>query len=93
MRVTTRSLRSRVSHQIGNRRFVSSLKTLRLKTRGFRGTMTPGGLNAEEQFSEHQIIAILRAVKAGRTLRDVCSEHEISDATYYQWKSQTKTGA
>ena len=50
--------------------------------------MTPGGLNGEEQFSEHQIIAILKAVEAGRTVRDVCREHEISEATYYQWKSK-----
>jgi putative transposase len=27
-------------------------------------------------------------VEAGRTVRDVCREHEISDATYYQWKSK-----
>ena len=40
------------------------------------------------KFSEHQIIAILKAVEAGRTVKDVCHEHEISDATYYQWKSK-----
>ena len=39
-------------------------------------------------FGEHQIIAILKAVEAGRTVKDVCREHEISDATYYQWKSK-----
>jgi transposase-like protein len=50
--------------------------------------MRAGGLDAEEQFSEHQIIAILKAVEAGRTIKDVCREHEISDATYYQWKSK-----
>jgi putative transposase len=27
-------------------------------------------------------------VEAGRTVKDVCREHEISDATYYQWKSK-----
>jgi len=27
-------------------------------------------------------------VESGRTVRDVCREHEISDATYYQWKSK-----
>jgi putative transposase len=42
----------------------------------------------KSKFSEHQIIAILRAVEGGRTVRDVCREHEISDATYYQWKSK-----
>ena len=41
----------------------------------------------KSKFSEHQIIAILKAVEAGRTVKDVCREHEISDATY-QWKSK-----
>jgi len=40
------------------------------------------------KFSEHQIIAILKAVEAGQTVKDVCREHEISEATYYQWKSK-----
>ena len=40
------------------------------------------------RFSEHQIIAILKAVEAGRTVKDVCREQEISEATYYQWKSK-----
>ena len=35
-----------------------------------------------------QIIAILKAVEAGQTIKDVCREHEISDVTYYQWKSK-----
>jgi hypothetical protein len=34
------------------------------------------------KFSAHQIIAILKAVEAGRTVRDVCREREVSDATY-----------
>ena len=42
----------------------------------------------KSKFSEHQIIAILKAVEAGRTVKDVCREPEISDATYYQWKSK-----
>ena len=42
----------------------------------------------KSKFSEHQIIAILKAVEAGRTVKDVCREREISDATYYQWKSK-----
>ena len=42
----------------------------------------------KSKFSEHQIIAILKAVESGRTVRDVCREYEISDATYYQWKSK-----
>ncbi len=42
----------------------------------------------KSKFSEHQIIAILKAVEVGRTVKDVCREHEISEATYYQWKSK-----
>src|SRR5829696_4852854 len=42
----------------------------------------------KSKFSEHQIISILKAVEAGRTVKDVCREHEISDGTYYQWKSK-----
>jgi putative transposase len=40
------------------------------------------------KFSESQIISILKAVEAGRSVRDVCREHEVSDATYYKWKSK-----
>jgi putative transposase len=40
------------------------------------------------KFSETQIISILKAVEAGRRVRDVCREHEVSDATYYKWKSK-----
>jgi len=43
----------------------------------------------KSKFSEHQIIAILKAVEAGRTVKDGCREHEVSDATYYQWKSKS----
>ena len=40
------------------------------------------------KFSEQQIISILKAVETGRAVRDVCREHEISDATYYKWKQK-----
>ena len=42
----------------------------------------------KSEFSEVQIVSILKAVDAGRTIKDVCREHEISEATYYQWKSK-----
>ena len=42
----------------------------------------------KSKFSETQIITILKAVEAGRTVRDVCREHEVSEATYYQWKTK-----
>ena len=50
--------------------------------------MTREGLDAKEQIQQHQITAILKTVKAGRTVKDVGRGHEISDATYYQWKSK-----
>ena len=40
------------------------------------------------KFSETQIISILKAVECGRSVRDVCREHEVSEATYYKWKSK-----
>ena len=42
----------------------------------------------KSKFSENQIVAILKAVAAGRTVRDVCREHEVSEATYYHWKTK-----
>lgn len=42
----------------------------------------------KSRFSETQIIWILKQVEAGRMVKDVCREHGISDATYYQWKSK-----
>ena len=42
----------------------------------------------KSKYSEHQIIAILKAVEAGRTLKDVCREYELSEATYYKWKAK-----
>ena len=40
------------------------------------------------KFSEHQIIKILKEVEGGRMVKDVCREHGISDATYYNWQSK-----
>ncbi len=42
----------------------------------------------KSRFSETQIIGILKQIEAGRQVKDVCREHGISDATYYQWKSK-----
>ena len=40
------------------------------------------------RFTESQIIAVIKAVEAGRTVKDVCREAEISEATYYNWKAK-----
>jgi putative transposase len=50
--------------------------------------MTRGGLDAEQQIQRTPDHRDPKAVEAGRTVRDVCREHEISDATYYHWKSK-----
>jgi putative transposase len=42
----------------------------------------------KSKYSEHQIIAILKAVEAGKKVADTCRENEISDATYYKWKAK-----
>ena len=40
------------------------------------------------KFSESQIVAILKEGEAGRAVAEICREHGISNATYYQWKSK-----
>ena len=40
------------------------------------------------RFTENQIIAVIKSVEAGRTVKDVCREAGISEATYYKWKSR-----
>lgn len=40
------------------------------------------------RFTEHQIIAVLKSVEAGRTIKDVCREAAISEASYYNWKAK-----
>ena len=42
----------------------------------------------KSRFTEHQIIRILKAVEGGRTVKEVCREHGVSEATYYKWKSK-----
>ena len=40
------------------------------------------------RFSETQIVAILKEADSGVPVKDVCRKYEISDATYYNWKSK-----
>lgn len=37
----------------------------------------------KDHFTEYQIIAVIKSVEAGRTVKDVCREAGISEATYY----------
>ncbi len=40
------------------------------------------------RFTEHQIIAVLKSVQAGRTVKDVCREARISEISYYNRKAK-----
>lgn len=42
----------------------------------------------KSKFSETKIVAILKEGEAGRPVTEICREHGISNATYYQWKSK-----
>lgn len=39
------------------------------------------------RFTETQIVKILKEVEGGRQVKEICREYGISDATYYNWKS------
>lgn len=38
------------------------------------------------RFSEEQIIAVLAEVESGKTTKEVCAAHNISQQTLYNWK-------
>jgi putative transposase len=40
------------------------------------------------RFTETQIVSILKEADAGARVKDICRQHGISDATYYNWKSK-----
>lgn len=40
------------------------------------------------KFTEHQILAILKKQESGLKVADICREHGISDATFYNWKAK-----
>jgi putative transposase len=40
------------------------------------------------QYSESQIVGILKEADSGVLVKDVCRKYGISDATYYKWKSK-----
>lgn len=41
-----------------------------------------------KRFSEEQIIGILKQAQAGMKIVDLCRQHGISDATFYNWRSK-----
>ena len=42
----------------------------------------------KKRFTEEQIIGILNEGKTGLTVEALCRKHNISEATYYNWKSK-----
>ena len=40
------------------------------------------------RYSESQIIKVLKEVEGGRTVKAVCREYGVAEATYYTWKSK-----
>ena len=47
-----------------------------------------GSIMKKQRFSETRIVSILRQQEAGKTVKDICREHGISDATFYNWKAK-----
>ncbi|MCW1973759.1 putative transposase [Pantoea ananatis] len=40
------------------------------------------------RFTGHQIVTVLKSVVAGRTVKDVCREAGVSEASYYNRKAE-----
>jgi putative transposase len=41
-----------------------------------------------KQYTEEQIIAVLREAEAGAKIADLCRKYGMSEATYYHWKTK-----
>ena len=42
----------------------------------------------KSQYSEEQIIGILREAEGDTPVKAVCAKHNISDATFYKWRTK-----
>jgi putative transposase len=42
----------------------------------------------QNRFTESQIVSIIKQQEAGAKVMDICHEHGISDATFYNWKAK-----
>jgi putative transposase len=40
------------------------------------------------RFSETQVVTILQSHESGRTAKEICREHGISEPTIYNWKAK-----
>ena len=45
----------------------------------------------KSRYTEPRIIEVLKDVDAGRKVEEVCRQHGISSAIYYNWKSKYGT--
>ena len=51
--------------------------------------MSPEEIHMKKsRFSEHQILQILNQAEAGTPVAELCREHGISSATFYNWRSK-----
>ena len=41
-----------------------------------------------KQYTEAQVIAVLKEGEAGAKVSDICRKYGMSDATYYNWKAK-----
>jgi len=42
----------------------------------------------KRRFTEEQIIGILSEAEAGVKVKDLCRQHNVTEQTYYRWKSK-----
>ena len=42
----------------------------------------------KSKFSESQIVSFLKEAEAGRKVSEICRQHGVSTATFYQWRSK-----
>ncbi len=42
----------------------------------------------KRRFTEEQIIGILHQAEAGVKVKDLCRQHNVTEQTYYRWKSK-----
>jgi len=41
-----------------------------------------------KNFTETQIVSILQSQESGKSVKEICRENGISDATFYNWKAK-----